>query len=187
MTLAQQLYQQTRHKTRVVILASKAENNITAMLLHVLDYHGKEVDFVAVNGENNIKESNEFIVIEDDATADNYKANIALLCDVNPDIQTATFINSITNGGMLVYNEEIPAVKLLVDASKNLIKKYPYQVPDFILENDIYFLDTNEGKLPLEITNAYDIKHILGVKWICQHMGVDEDDFYEAVGTFVSW
>ena len=184
MNQEQQLYQQSQHKTRVVVLATRAENIVISMLLHVLDYHGKDVDFVLMNGENKIKENNEFIVIEAGKNADSYKANIAIVCDVNPNIQMTSFINSITNGGMLVYNEEVPAVKLLVNASNNPIKKYPYQIPNFTLENNTYFLDTNEGKLPLEITNENDIKNIIGVKWICQHMGIDEDDFFEAVGTF---
>ena len=33
------------------------------------------------------------------------------------------------------------------------IKKYPYQAPNFTLENGIYYLDTKEGKLPLEISH----------------------------------
>ena len=180
----QQLYQQVQEKTRVVILTSKAENNITAMLLHVLNYHDKQVDYVLANGEQSIDESNEFIVIEAAKNADALKGNIALVIDVNPEIHTADFVNSITNGGMLVYNETIAAVKLLVEANTNTIKKYPYQQPNYTLENEVYFIDTNEGKLPLEITNKNDIKHLLGVKWLCQHMGVDEDDFYEAVGEF---
>jgi len=184
MPIEQQLYQQNQHKTRVVILTSIAETNSMAMLLHVLDYHGKEVDYILLNGESNLTENNEFIVIEASKNADSLKANIALLLDVHPDIQTATFINSITNGGMLVYNEEVPAIKMLVEANENAIKKYPYQAPNFTLENDTYFLDTNEGKLPLEMTNENDVKSILGVKWICQHMGIDEDDFYEAVVSF---
>ena len=184
MNSLQQLYQQIQHKTRVVILVSKAENSITAMLHHVLNYYDKNVDSISMNGEKNITENNEFIVIEAGKNADRFKANIALLCDINPEIQTVDFINSITNGGMLVYNEEIPAIKLVVEANTIPIKKYSYRRPNYSLENDVFLIDTNEGKLPLEITNETDIKNILGVKWICQHMGVDEDDFFEAVGTF---
>jgi len=184
MNSVQKLYQQTQHKTRVVILASKVGNNLTKMALHVMEYHNKSVDFVLENDRKLIEKSNEFMVIEAAKNADALKANIALITDVNPAIQTATFINSITNGGMLVYNEEVPAVKLVVEANTNPIKKYPYKSPNFTLESNTYYLDTNEGKLPLEMTNENDIKNILGVKWICQHMGIDEDDFYEAVGTF---
>lgn len=180
----QQLYQQSQHKTRVVILSSTTDNNIAEMLLHVMEYHKKNVDYVLANGKNNFNEHNEFIVIEKAKSADKFKANIALIVDVNPEIQTTDFINSITNGGMLVYNEEINTVKMLVESNTNPIKKYPYKAPNYLFENGTYYLDTNEGELPLDITNEYDMKNILGVKWICQHMGVDEDDFYEAMGTF---
>ena len=181
---AQQLYQQTKYKTRVVILASNTQNCIPKMVLHVMEYYNRNVDFVLANGERDISENNEFVVIETSEDADSYKANIALICDVNPNIQTAAFINSITNGGMLVYNEEIASVKLLVEANKNPIKKYPYQAPNFNVKDNVFYLDTDEGELPLEITNENDVKNILGVKWICQHMGVDEDDFYEALVAF---
>ena len=186
MTISQQSDQHLQHKTRVVLLTPKAENNIANMLLHVMEYHNKDVDFISIDGEENLSENNEFVVIEARKSVDRYTPNIALLCDVHPDIQTADFINSMTNGGMLVYNEEVPAIKLVVTANTNQIKKYPYMAPEVTLENGTYFLDTNEGKLPLEITNETDIKNILGVKWICQHMGIDEDDFFKAVGTFPS-
>jgi UDP-N-acetylmuramate: L-alanyl-gamma-D-glutamyl-meso-diaminopimelate ligase len=28
------------------------------------------------------------------------------------------------------------------------------------------------------------LNNLAGAKWICQHMGIDEDDFYEAISTF---
>jgi len=28
------------------------------------------------------------------------------------------------------------------------------------------------------------LNNLAGAKWICQHMGIDEDDFYEAIATF---
>jgi len=41
-----------------------------------------------------------------------------------------------------------------------------------------------KGKLPLEIFGKHNMQNLAGAKWICQHIGIDEDEFYEAIGSF---
>ena len=84
----------------------------------------------------------------------------------------------------MVYNEEDPIVKEVVENSNNSIKKYPYTLPEHFIENGITYLQTPEGDLPLEIFGNHNLENLAGAKWICQHMGIDEDDFYEAVASF---
>jgi UDP-N-acetylmuramate: L-alanyl-gamma-D-glutamyl-meso-diaminopimelate ligase len=84
----------------------------------------------------------------------------------------------------MVYNEEDAVVKEVVEASVNQIKKYAYQTPNHFIENGVTFLETTEGDLPLEIFGKHNLQNLAGAKWICQHMGVDEDDFYEAIESF---
>src|SRR5690606_42157423 len=38
--------------------------------------------------------------------------------------------------------------------------------------------------LPIEVFGKHNLNNLAGAKWICQHMGIDEDDFYEAIATF---
>lgn len=38
--------------------------------------------------------------------------------------------------------------------------------------------------MPLEIFGNHNLQNLAGAKWICQHMGIDEDDFYEAIVSF---
>ena len=40
------LYEQSKQKTRVVIGGSHGKTTITAMILHVMNYHDKEVDYM---------------------------------------------------------------------------------------------------------------------------------------------
>ena len=40
------LYEQSKHKTRVVIGGSHGKTTITSMILHVMHYHNKEVDYM---------------------------------------------------------------------------------------------------------------------------------------------
>ena len=67
---------------------------------------------------------------------------------------------------------------------QKIILKYPYKTPDHFIENGITYLETSEGDLPLEIFGKHNLQNLAGAKWVCQHMGIDEDDFYEAIASF---
>jgi len=206
------LFEQAKNKTRVVIGGSHGKTTITSMVLHVLLYHEKEVDFMVgaqLEGFEtmmHLSDDNDFMVLEGDEYLSSpidfrpkfhlYKPNIALLSGIAWDHinvfptfknyveQFELFINSITNGGILVYNEEDEIVKKLVEESTSTIKKYPYSTPDYFIENGITYLQTEEGDLPLEVFGKHNLQNLAGAKWICQHMGIDEDDFYEAIASF---
>jgi UDP-N-acetylmuramate: L-alanyl-gamma-D-glutamyl-meso-diaminopimelate ligase len=38
--------------------------------------------------------------------------------------------------------------------------------------------------MPIEVFGRHNLNNLAGAKWICQNMGVDELDFYEAISTF---
>ena len=38
--------------------------------------------------------------------------------------------------------------------------------------------------MPIEVFGAHNLNNLAGAKWICQNMGVDEADFYEAIASF---
>ncbi|APG63873.1 peptidoglycan synthetase [Tenacibaculum todarodis] len=206
------LYEQSKDKTRVVIGGSHGKTTITSMILHVLNYHDKKVDYMVgaqLEGFEtmvHLTEENEFIVLEGDEYLSSpidmrpkfhlYKPNIALLSGIAWDHinvfptfenyveQFSIFTDSLVNGGIMVYNEEDTIVKDVVESSTNHIKKYEYNTPKHSIENGITFLETEEGDLPLEIFGNHNLQNLAGAKWICQHMGIDEDDFYEAIVTF---
>ena len=206
------LYEQSKDKTRVVIGGSHGKTTITSMILHVLNYHGREVDYMVgaqLDGFEtmvHLTEENEFMVLEGDEYLSSpidrrpkfhlYKPNIALLSGIawdhinvfptfdNYTEQFSIFTDSLVNGGIMVYNEGDVEVKKVVESSSNSIKKYPYNLPKHLIENGITYLQTSEGDLPLEIFGNHNLENLAGAKWICQHMGIDEDDFYEAIASF---
>ena len=98
--------------------------------------------------------------------------------------QFSIVTNQIARGGILIYNEEDEAVKTVAENSENPIRKIPYQTPSYTVENGITLLDTPEGPMPIEVFGAHNLSNLAGAKWICQNMGVDEADFYEAIATF---
>ncbi len=206
------LYQQSKNKTRVVIGGSHGKTTITSMILHVLNYHQIDVDYMVgaqLEGfETMVKltNDNEFIILEGDEYLSSpidlrpkfhlYKPNIALLSGIawdhinvfptieNYNEQFAIFIDKIASGGILVYSEEDETLNKIVASSTANIKRYPYQTPQHIIKNGITYLKTEIGDLPLEIFGKHNLQNLAGAKWICQLIGVQEESFYEAIMSF---
>ena len=206
------LYEQSKHKTRVVIGGSHGKTTITSMILHVMHYHDKDVDYMVgaqLEGFDvmvKLTENNDFIVLEGDEYLSSpidrrpkfhlYKPNIALISGIAWDHinvfptyenyveQFSIFVDSIVDGGSINYNEEDPEVKRVVENSENPIRKLAYRTPEYRVDNGQTFLTTPEGDLPIEVFGKHNLNNLAGAKWICQHMGIDEDDFYEAIATF---
>jgi UDP-N-acetylmuramate: L-alanyl-gamma-D-glutamyl-meso-diaminopimelate ligase len=206
------LYEQSKQKTRVVIGGSHGKTTITAMILHVMNYHDKEVDYMVgaqLEGFDtmvHLTEENDFIVLEGDEYLSSpidrrpkfhlYKPNIALLSGIAWDHinvfptfenyveQFKIFADSMSRGGILVYNEEDPTVKQVAEEATAPTRKHAYTTAAYSVENGKTLLETPEGPMPIEIFGAHNLNNLAGAKWICQHMGVDEDEFYEAISTF---
>ena len=206
------LYEQSKDKTRVVIGGSHGKTTITSMILHVLNYHDIEVDYMVgaqlegFDAMVHLTAENEFIVLEGDEYLSSpidmrpkfhiYKPNIALLSGIAWDHinvfptyenyveQFLIFVNSLTNGGIMVYNEEDDEVKRVVEQSVSSIKKYSYTTPNYRIEDGTTFIETTFGEMPLEIFGVHNLQNMAGAKWVCQHMGVTEDEFYEAIASF---
>ncbi len=206
------LYEQSKNKTRVVIGGSHGKTTITSMILHVMHYHNRDVDYMVgaqLEGFDvmvKLTETNDFMVLEGDEYLSSpidrrpkfhlYKPNIALLSGIAWDHinvfptydnyveQFRIFVDSIVSGGSITYNEEDPEVKRVVEASANPIRKLSYHTPEYTVDNGQTLLETPEGPLPIEVFGKHNLNNLAGAKWICQHMGIDEDDFYEAIATF---
>ena len=206
------LYEQSKNKTRVVIGGSHGKTTITSMILHVMHFHHIEVDYMVgaqLEGFDtmvHLTEENDFIVLEGDEYLSSpmdrrpkfhlYHPNIALISGIAWDhinvfptyenyvAQFDIFIQRITNGGILIYNEEDAEVKRLAETAANPIRKLAYTTPKYKVKNGITLLETPEGDMPIEVFGAHNLNNLAGAKWICQNMGVDEADFYEAISSF---
>ena len=206
------LYEQTKNKTRVVIAGSHGKTTITSMVLHVLNYWEKEVDYMIgaqLEGFDtmvHLTEENDFMLIEGDEYLSSpidrrpkflwYKPHVTLISGIAWDHinvfpteenyieQFETYIDSIMPGGVLVYNESDSVLERITEASQNTIRKKSYRLPEYFIDAGVTYLKTDEGDLPLEVFGEHNLSNIAGAKWICQLIGVDEDDFLEAIMSF---
>ena len=157
------IYEQTKDKTRIVIGGSHGKTTITAMILHVLNYHKIDCDYLVgaqLEGfDTMVKLTKEakIAVIEGDEYLSSpidrrpkfhlYKPNIATLSGIAWDHinvfptfenyieQFKIFVDLIEQGGSLIYCELDREVKKVGEAARADIKKFPYSIPEHKIEN----------------------------------------------------
>lgn len=206
------LYEQSKTKTRVVVAGSHGKTTITSMILHVLNFHQIEVDFMVgaqLEGFDcmvKLTEDNDFMVLEGDEYLSSpidlrskfllYQPNIALLSGIAWDHinvfktfddyveQFRKFVASITPGGVLVYNEEDSEVVKVVENAENYFRKMPYKTPEYEIANGKVLLKTEMGDIPLSVFGAHNLLNLEGARHICQTLGIMDEEFYEAIMSF---
>ncbi|UPQ77261.1 UDP-N-acetylmuramate--L-alanine ligase [Chryseobacterium nepalense] len=206
------LYEQSKNKTRVVIAGSHGKTTITSMILHVLNFHQKDVDYMVgaqLEGFDcmvKLTRENDFMVFEGDEYLSSpidlrskfllYQPNIALMSGIAWDHinvfktfddyvdQFRKFVASITPGGILVYNEEDPEVVKVVENAENYFRKIPYKTPEYEISNGKVHLKTEMGDVPLSVFGAHNLLNLEGARHICHTLGIMDEDFYEAIMSF---
>ena len=206
------LYEQTKNKTRVVIGGSHGKTTITSMIMHVLNYHNKNFDFMVgaqIEGFEtmvSLSESAPVAIFEGDeylsSTLDLrpkfhlYKPNIALISGIawdhmnvfptfeNYKEQFSLFIEQIEKNGELFYYKNDPVLNVIVDKSNNKIKKTAYDVHPYTQKKDKTFLIYKDMEIPLEIFGEHNLQNISGAKLVCNKLNISNDEFYEAISHF---
>lgn len=206
------LYEQSKTKTRVVIAGSHGKTTITSMILHVLNFHQKDVDYMVgaqLEGFDcmvKLTEDNDFMVLEGDEYLSSpidlrskfllYQPNIALMSGIAWDHinvfttfddyieQFRRFVASITPGGVLVYNEEDDEVVKVVENAENYFRKIPYKTPEYEISNGKVLLKTEMGDIPLSVFGAHNLLNLEGARHICHTLGIMDEDFYDAIMSF---
>ena len=194
------LYQLHKLKTRVVVTGTQGREEIAAMVLHTMEYFSKEIDYfleTPIGDTPSCKYSSEaeFVLIEGNDTPTQieqvpifqlYRPTLALISRIEEDKQQAyaDFINTLTKGGILLYNEEDAVLKAVVENTENQLRLMPYGTAPHQQSGGTTYLITPEGEMPLMISGEENMNYLSGAKWLCQNLGIDEQDFYEAIETF---
>lgn len=206
------IYEATKEKTRVVIGGSHGKTTITSMVLHVLNFHKKENDYMVgaqLEGFEvmvKLTDSAEIAVLEGDEYLSSpidrrpkfhlYNPNVALLTGIAWDHinvfptfenyceQFEIFINKIEEGGSLVYFSGDKEIEKLVSNSKRNIDFIPYSTPEYTIDNGVTTLISNEGRYPLEIFGEHNLQNLNGARLVCEQIGISSKEFYSAIQTF---
>lgn len=204
------IYEQTKDKIRIVVGGSHGKTSITAMILHVLNYHGIDCDYLVgaqLEGfDTMVKLTKEakIAVIEGDEYLSSpidrrpkfhlYKPSIAILSGIAWDHinvfptfenyveQFKIFTNVIEQEGSLIYCEVDKEVKQVCEAARADIKKIPYGIPANKIENGITYL--MPGNTPLLVFGDHNLMNINGARLVCNQINISDEKFYEAIQSF---
>jgi UDP-N-acetylmuramate: L-alanyl-gamma-D-glutamyl-meso-diaminopimelate ligase len=206
------IYEQTKDKTRIVIGGSHGKTSITAMILHVLNYHKIDCDYMVgaqLEGfDTMVKLTKEakIAVIEGDEYLSSpidrrpkfhlYKPNIAILSGIAWDHinvfptfenyveQFKIFVDLIEQNGSIAYCELDEQVKKVSESTRADIKRFSYAVPANKIVNGTTYLFTNQGEIPLLVFGDHNLMNINGARLVCNQVGISDGQFYEAIQSF---
>ena len=206
------IFNQSKDKIRIVIGGSHGKTSITSLVLHVLSTLNIEYDYMVgaqLDGFEvmvKLTDTSKYIVLEGDEYLSSaldlrpkfhlYKPHIALISGIAWDHinvfktfenylkQFEIFINSIEKNGTLVYNELDPELKKLVSSNKSNLNYIPYSIPKHKIIDGISFIDVNNRLYRLKIFGDHNLQNISGALNICKALGVESEDFYNAITSF---
>ncbi len=208
------IYEQTKDKIRIVIGGSHGKTTITSMILHVLNFHKIDCDYMVgaqLEGFDTmvkLTQSAKIAVIEGDEYLSSpidrrpkfhlYFPNIAIISGIAWDHinvfptfeiyveQFRKFIQLISEKGTLIYCEKDEEVKKLGEAASGSLKKLPYGIPSHIIENGNTSLvgKTDQEKYPLRIFGEHNLMNLEAARLACAEIGVKDSQFFEAIASF---
>ena len=206
------IFNQSKDKIRIVIGGSHGKTSITSLVLHVLRNLNIESDYMVgaqLDGFEvmvKLTDTSKYIVLEGDEYLSSaldlrpkfhlYKPHIALISGIAWDHinvfktfenylkQFEIFINSIKENGTLVYNELDPELKKLVRSNKSNLNYISYSIPKHKIIDGISFIDINNRLYRLKIFGDHNLQNISGALNICKALGVESEDFYNAITSF---
>ncbi len=205
------LYESSKDKTRIVVGGSHGKTTITAMILHVLNFHNKPCDYMVgaqLDGfEVMVKLTNDapIMVIEGDEYLTSpidrrpkfhlYQPHVGIISGIAWDHinvfptfdnyveQFKIFADMIPQSGTYIYCKDDAVLNTMSEAV-NHPYKIPYEVHPYIIENGVTFLLTSNAKVSLQIFGKHNLANINAAKHACLAIGVTETQFYQAIATF---
>ena len=206
------IFEMSKNKLRVVIGGSHGKTSITSMILHVLKIQNIETDFMVgaqLSGFDvmvKLSEKSKFIILEGDEYLSSvidprpkfhlYKPNFAVISGIAWDHinvfktfedycnQFRTFINTIEDNGILVYNLNDIHLSKIVKSIKRKIKLIPYSMIENQIIDGITNIKYGKDFFPIQLFGNHNLENISAALQICTLMGVNQIDFFNAIKSF---
>ena len=196
-------------KTRVLVAGTYGKTSVISIVMHVLKFHNFSVDHIinkkisGIESLISLSKENDFIIIEgnenilpeiNEFSKDQFfNPHVVLITCVfwkyiktYPSFESYkkyfnALIDNIIPGGTLIHNINDQEINTLVNESIHTIRKESYSNIKSEIINGIVTLETEEGNYPIKNHNDYSLINLGGAIWLCQLIGIDHSDFYEAI------
>lgn len=206
------VYQFSKDKQRLVVAGSSGKTMITLLIMHVLNFHKREFDYLVGTKvtalENSVRLSNApLIIIEgQDVMASvldptpaflKYHHHIGVISGIEwqeSDIyptkddytkQYGLFEAATPRGGVLIYFDLGPVIAALSKMDRTDVSYIPYKTHPSTHQNGHEFLVTSEmGQQTLKITGKHNLQNISAAKEALKKIGVNAEMFYQAIPSF---
>ena len=204
------IYEQSKDKLRVVIGGSHGKTTITSMILHVLNHHNRDFDYLVgaqlAGFETMVKVTKEapVMIIEGDEYLSSpidrrpkfhlYKANVAVISGIAWDhinvfptyadytLQFDKFIDTIEENGTLIYCKADADLNEIVTHSNAKVQKIGYAIPEHEIVNGVTFLLPE--KTALKVFGDHNLMNMNAAKLVCAQLNISEAEFNEAISSF---
>ena len=207
------IFEQSKHKQRIVIGGSHGKTTITSMVMHVLRFHNRDFDYVVgarLKGFDNMVKLSEapIIIIEGDEYLSSridptpkflrYQHHIGLISGISWDHinvfkteedyvhQFDKFGDATPKAGSLAFNEEDPLAQIIGVKERPDVTPLPYGVHPHIVDNGVTYLVHDNEQTRLKVFGKHNMLNLSGAMQICSRLFISKDDFYDAIKSFES-
>ena len=207
------IYEASRDKQRVVIGGSHGKTSITALILHVLRFHGRRFDY-AVGAQLagfdlmvQLTDDAPVIIIEGDEYLSSpldrrpkfhlYQHHIGVISGISWDhinvfeteeiyrAQFEIFARQTPKAGVLIYDRDDEQTQLVAVPSKPDVTYLGYGPHEHVIRDGRTFLLTKKDEeVPIQVFGEHNLRNISAAKEVCKQLGIKGKDFYKAVTTF---
>jgi UDP-N-acetylmuramate: L-alanyl-gamma-D-glutamyl-meso-diaminopimelate ligase len=206
------LYEQTKEKTRVVIGGSHGKTTITSMVMHVLQFHNIDFDYMVgaqIEGFDTmvrLNDTSKIAVFEGDEYLSSpidrrpkfhlYQPQIGLLSGIAWDHinvfptfdnyidQFRHFAELMPNGGTLVYYSGDRYLNEIARENQSHLNTIGYAEHKYTIHNSETELVTHNGEVKISVFGRHNLQNISGAKILCNQIGITDLKFYEAIPSF---
>ncbi|MES2731609.1 MAG: Mur ligase family protein [Bacteroidota bacterium] len=207
------IYSQCEDKQRIVIAGSHGKTSITSMILHVLQYHNRNFDYVVgakLEGfDTTVKltEDAPIVIIEGDEYLSSpldrrpkflhYRHHIGLMSGIAWDHinvyptfeeyvrQFEEFADASPKSGTLIFDETDDLVAVICRKEREDVSSIEYNMHPHVVRNGQTYLITPENEqILVRIFGEHNMKNLNGARNVCNRIGISDQRFYEAIQSF---
>ncbi len=207
------IYEASKDKQRVVIGGSHGKTSITALILHVLRFHGRQFDY-AVGAQLagfdlmvQLTDDAPVIIIEGDEYLSSpidrrpkfhlYQHHIGVISGISWDHinvfpteeiyreQFEIFARQTPKAGVLIYDRDDEQTQLVAVPTSPDVTYVGYGPHEHVIRDGRTFLLTKkDDEVPIQVFGEHNLRNISAAKEVCKQLGIKGKDFYKAVATF---
>jgi len=98
--------------------------------------------------------------------------------------QFEVFIDQMMDDGILIYcaNDE-QLDEACYEYGQHLDRR-PYETPDYHIQDGVTHLELGSQSIPVSVFGEHNLQNLEGARSVCEALGIDTDDFYEAIADF---